>query len=90
MSTSNHILSDMIDIIRIRIWIRPEIWKQIWYRWYPSVSDPFTSLLPTVIIALKGMADLKKEDKSPNAKEKKDNQVLILRLGRYVIPKEQL
>jgi len=25
MSTSNHILSDMIDIIRIRIQIRPEI-----------------------------------------------------------------
>jgi len=32
----------------------------------------------------------KKEDKSPNAKEKKDSQVLIFRLGRYVIPKEQL
>ena len=44
MSTSNRILSDMIDIIRIRIRIRPEIWKQIWYRWYPSISDPFSSL----------------------------------------------
>ena len=45
MSTSNRILSDMIDIIRIRIWIRPQIWKQIWYRWYPSVSDPFSFLV---------------------------------------------
>ena len=44
MSTSNHILSDMVDIIRIRIRIRPKIWKQIWYQWYPSVSDPFSSL----------------------------------------------
>jgi len=33
---------------------------------------------------------IKKKDKSPNAKEKKDSQVLILELGRYVIPKEQL
>jgi len=40
MSTSNYILSDMIDIIRIRIRIQPEIW----YRWYPSVSDTFSSL----------------------------------------------
>jgi hypothetical protein len=38
MSTSKHILSDMIDIIRIRIRIRPKIWKQIWYRWY---ADPY-------------------------------------------------
>ena len=44
MSISNHILSDMINIICIRIRIRPEIWKQIWYRWYPFVSDPFSSL----------------------------------------------
>jgi len=28
MSTSNRILSDMIDIIRIRIRIRPEIWNK--------------------------------------------------------------
>ena len=45
MSISNHILSDMVDIIRIRIRIGPKIWKQIWYPWYPSVSDPFSSLL---------------------------------------------
>ena len=32
----------------------------------------------------------KKEDKSPNAKEKKDNQIIVLRLGKYVIPKEQM
>ena len=35
MSTSNPILSDMVNIIRIRIRIRPEI----------SVSNPFSSLL---------------------------------------------
>jgi len=40
MSTSNHILSDMVDIIRIRIRIRPEIWKQIWYRPYPIRFHP--------------------------------------------------
>jgi hypothetical protein len=33
MSASNPTLSDTIDIIRFRIRIRPEIWKQIWYRW---------------------------------------------------------
>ena len=44
MSTSNHILSDMVDIIRIRIRIRPKIWKQIWYQWYSFLSDPFSSL----------------------------------------------
>ena len=47
MLISNCILSDMVDIIRIRIRIRPEIWKQIWYRGYPSVSDPFSSLHAT-------------------------------------------
>jgi len=53
-------------------------------------------ILPIVISKLKGLADIskkekrKKEDKSPNAKEKEDSQVLILRLGRYVIPKEQM
>jgi hypothetical protein len=44
MSISNHILSGMVDTIRIRIQIRTEIWKQIWYQCYPSVSDPFSSL----------------------------------------------
>jgi hypothetical protein len=42
MSTSNHILSDMIDIIRIRIQIRLEICKQISFQYYASVSDPFS------------------------------------------------
>jgi len=36
------------------------------------------------------MRKRKKEDKSANAKEKKDSQVLVLRLGRYVILKEQM
>jgi hypothetical protein len=36
------------------------------------------------------MRKRKKEDKCPNAKEKKDSQVLVLRLGRYVILKEQM
>ena len=34
-----------INTISIRLHIRLQIWKQIRYQWYPSVSDPFSSLL---------------------------------------------
>ena len=37
----------MIDTICIRIRIRAEIWKQMQYQWYPSVSDSFPSLPST-------------------------------------------
>ena len=67
------------------------------YSTYPIKLQLFQLMLPTAISALKGLADLclkneKKErkDKSPNAKEKKDSQVLVLRLGSYVIPNEQM
>jgi hypothetical protein len=38
----------------MRIWIGiwPEIWKLIWYWWYLSVSDPFSSLLPQLPIGI--------------------------------------
>jgi hypothetical protein len=45
MLISNRILSGMVDTIRFRIRIRTKIWKQIWYQWYPSVSNPSLSLL---------------------------------------------
>ena len=32
------------NTIRIRLRIRTQIWKQIRYQWYPSVSDLFSSL----------------------------------------------
>ena len=67
------------------------------YSTYPIKLHLFQLILPTVISALKGLADLKKErkrkergQKSQRKRKEKDNQVLILRLGRYVIPKEQL
>jgi hypothetical protein len=44
MSISNRIISGIFYTIRIRIRIRTLIWKQIRYEWYPSVSDPFSSL----------------------------------------------
>jgi len=46
MSISNRILSGMVDTIRIRIRIQAEIWKQMQYQWYRSVSDSFSSLVP--------------------------------------------
>ena len=57
------------------------------YSTYPIKLQLFQLILLVIISALKRMADLKnekrkKEDKSPNAKEKKNSQVLILRLGR--------
>jgi len=75
----------------------PKIFNVLFYLIKPQLSQ---LILPTIVIELKGMADLKKkrekkkkrkkEDKSPNAKEKKDSQILVLKLGRYVIPKEQM
>ena len=46
MLISNRIISGMIDTICIRIRIRAEIWKQMQYQWYRSVSDSFSSLVP--------------------------------------------
>ena len=56
----------------------------------------FKLILPIVISAIKGWLMYKKRDKKKErgqksqCKKKKDNQVLVLRLGRYVILKEQL
>ena len=36
--------STKTNIIHIRLRIRTQIWKQIRYQWYLSVSDPFSSL----------------------------------------------
>ena len=38
------ITSVKTNTIRIRLRIRTQIWKQIRYQWYPSVSDLFSSL----------------------------------------------
>jgi hypothetical protein len=74
------------------------------YCTYPIKLQLFLLILPIAISALKGLVDLKKGEKGKEKrerekrkergqkvpKEKKDNQVLILILGRYVIPKEKL
>jgi len=66
------------------------------YSTYLIKLQLFQLILPTVISALKGLADLKKRKKREKRKERgqksqkkmRDNQVLILRIGRYVVPNE--
>jgi len=63
---------------------------------YPIKLQLFLFILPTAISALKGLGTIKKEIKEKKRKrtkvpkERKSSQVLIFRLGRYVIPKEQM
>jgi len=63
------------------------------YSTYPIKPHLSQLILPIVVIELKERKKKRKrmkEDKSPDAKEKKDNQILVLRLGRHAIPKEQM